>query len=202
MNLQFSELFLCLQCVQSPVQTSGLSREGKSGAAKGGLAAQLCGNLKGLSKSNYPNVSFNESVSDLTFILIIFYNTNQVASQLSLQLVFYIFRLLNHNPYYICVCFIASKFCLTSNLLYHCGLQLEKHCLLIYYLKYHGDHVPVGHVDDRVRLVADGGRLAHHLDAHAHLVLADLVFGKARVAISMSAITDAPKKQTKGEDQI
>ena len=135
MNLQFSELFLCLQCVQSPVKTSDLSREGKSGAAKGGLAAQLCGNLKVLSKSNYPNASFNQSVSDLTFILIIFYNTNQVASQLSLQLVFYIFRLLNHNPYYICVCFIASKFCLTSNLLYHCGLQLEKHCLLIYYLK-------------------------------------------------------------------
>ena len=45
----------------------------------------------------------------------------------------------------------------------------------------HGDHVPVGHVYHRVGLIADGGRLANHLDSHAHLVLADLVFRKARV---------------------
>ena len=70
--------------VSNPQSWQVTSPEKESLVAKGGLAAQLCGNLKGLSKSNYPNVSFNQSVSDLTFILIIFYNTNQVASQLSL----------------------------------------------------------------------------------------------------------------------
>lgn len=62
------------------------------------------------------------SDTDLTFILIIFHNTNKVASQLSLQVIFYIFLFVKSQSLLRLCLSIASKFCLTSSLLYHCGL--------------------------------------------------------------------------------
>ncbi|KAL0588251.1 hypothetical protein AAY473_039262 [Plecturocebus cupreus] len=45
----------------------------------------------------------------------------------------------------------------------------------------YGDHVSIGHLDRQVSLVPDGGGRRHHLDSDSHLVLPDLIFGKAGV---------------------
>lgn len=123
MHLQFSELFLCLHCVQSPVQTSDLSREEKSGAAKQRLDTQLVWKPEGAFQIKLPQCVFQPDFQIPTSPSSSSYsNTNQVASQLSLQLIFYIFLFAKLQPLpHLCPS-IASKFCLTSNLLYHCGL--------------------------------------------------------------------------------